>query len=468
MGCPKDRHSRSETQPPGPAGWRRLVQLDVSMDRFAAKDLSILRGALRLMLMRQADDEMTEIAERADRAVSTDRRGAGGRGSGPFTPAFAAGASAVGDRRPVLTRRAWLVVFAGWMAWGLLAVVEQAMRFWWMHLPIDVGSILLYKLPLAVALAVLTPAIMALSRRYPVLGSGNRKHALLHAAACFTLITAVDALSCLVAVVTAGASFSLGPFSSYVTRVFAFWLLPIGLLYWLIVVVDEGVRQYLAARDNAETAAQLAAQLAQARLEALKLELHPHFLFNALNSVASLIRTGRSDDAVRVTAGLGGLLRRVLADTPLQEVPLRDELQFIRDYVDIELIRFSDRLAVVYDIAPGVDDAMVPHLFLQPIVENALRHGLHSRPDGGTLTIGARRDDDRLTVFVTDDGHGVGAQSDRSGDTGIGLANVRARLETLYGREQSVAITSRDGAGTRVVVTIPFHTRSAVTVESGR
>ena len=169
------------------------------------------------------------------------------------------------------TRRVWLIVFAGWMAWGMLAVVEQATRFWWMHLPIDVTSIVLYKLPLAVVLAVLTPAILALSRRYPLLGSTNRGHLALHLGACLALIVIVDALSCLVAVITSGATFSLGPANTYAVRIFAFWLLPIGLLYWFIVVVDEGVRQYVRARDHAEAASRLAAQLAQARLEALKL-----------------------------------------------------------------------------------------------------------------------------------------------------------------------------------------------------
>ena len=356
------------------------------------------------------------------------------------------------------TRRVWLIVFAGWMAWGMLAVVEQATRFWWMHLPIDVTSIVLYKLPLAVVLAVLTPAILALSRRYPLLGSTNRGHLALHLGACLALIVIVDALSCLVAVITSGATFSLGPANTYAVRIFAFWLLPIGLLYWFIVVVDEGVRQYVRARDHAEAASRLAAQLAQARLEALKLELHPHFLFNALNSVGSLIRSGRSTDAIRVTAGLGGLLRRALNDAVVQEVPLRDELSFIRDYIDIELIRFSDRLTVGYDIAPGVEDAMVPHLILQPIVENALHHGLYTRPAGGTLTVGARRTDDDLTVFVIDQGGGpYHGATHPMGGPGIGLMNTRARLETLYHDRQSLDIQSITD-GTRVVISVPFRT----------
>ena len=373
-------------------------------------------------------------------------------------------ASATTDHTPslALSRRTLSLIAAGWATWALLSAVEQAARNGWLQRPYGFGEALLTRLPLAAALAAATPVVLMLSRKAPVLGTRDRRGIGLHLGACVTLVVLIDALSCGLTTMIAGVPFDLGTPRAWSLRVLGLWLLPVGLLYWLIVVADHGVRHFVSAREQGELAARLTAQLAEARLEALKLQLHPHFLFNALHSITSLVHTRRYPDAIRVTAGLGSLLRRLLDDAPLQEVTLGEELAFVKDYLAIESIRFSDRLTVHYDVAPEVDGCLVPHLLLQPLVENAVRHGVQSRADGGVLRVRARAEGDRLRLTVSDDGAGVALTTSATERRQVGLANTRARLGELYGGDQSLEIRPTSGGGTTVIVTLPLRLQMTV------
>lgn len=370
------------------------------------------------------------------------------------------------DHRSSHSPRVWLLILAVWIIWALLSSVELVARMLWLQQPLDFGQALMVKLPVALALAALTPGVLAVSRRFPLLDAQRNRRWDVHIVAWLALVVIIDAVSCAQAAWSESLPFDLGSGRSYLIRVLGLWLLPIGLLYWLIVVIDHGIRHFLAARDQREAAARLEAQVARSRLEALKLQLHPHFLFNALHSIAALVRTGRSSDAIRVAAGLGDLLRRLLDEAPVQEVSLREEMAFLRDYLDIELIRFRDRLRVTYDIAPEAESALVPHLLLQPLVENALRHGLQSRADGGCLTIRARRANGALELTVADDGAGPRPDARAERQHGVGLANARARLRELYGERQSLELCDLDGAGTEVRVRLPFHPVGSVPATS--
>jgi signal transduction histidine kinase len=361
-----------------------------------------------------------------------------------------------------IRRQTLLLIAAGWAMWAVLSAVEQAARNGWLQRPYGFGEALLTRLPLAAALAAATPVILALSRRAPVFGGPNTMGIGLHLGACVALVVLIDTLSCGLTTMTQGVPFNLGTPRSWLLRVLGLWFLPIALLYWLIVVTDHGVRHFVTARKQGELAARLTTVVAEARLDALKLQLHPHFLFNALHTITTLIRTGRDPDAIRVTAGLGSLLRRLLDDAPLQEVTLAEELAFVNDYLAIETIRFSDRLTVHYDVAPGVDRCLVPHLLLQPLVENAVRHGVQSRHDGGALRISAWPDGDRLVLTIADDGTEVPTTAPTKDRRQIGLANTRARLGELYGTHQSLEIRQDDGVGTRVIVTVPLRHHTGV------
>jgi len=196
--------------------------------------------------------------------------------------------------------------------------------------------------------------------------------------------------------------------------------------------------------------------LNQARLEALTRQINPHFLFNTLNSVASLIRTN-PEEARRVVYKLSHILRRLLKNTESLS-PLRDELTFIDDYLAIEMVRFGDKLKFVKEIQAGTLDRQVPSMLLQPIVENSIKHGLASKIEGGTIRVSSRlADDDRLHILIEDDG--VGIPEDRLAtifELGIGVSNVNERLKVLYGDGYRMWIDSKSGDGTRTGIEVPW------------
>jgi LytS/YehU family sensor histidine kinase len=202
------------------------------------------------------------------------------------------------------------------------------------------------------------------------------------------------------------------------------------------------------------------------------MQLNPHFLFNAMNTIAMLVRRQENSAAVRMVAGLSDLLRSVLEEAPPQEVPLRRELKFIERYLELERTRFADRLRQDIRIDADTLDALVPNLILQPLVENAVKHGVALRPAGGTVTITARRAGDRVVLAVEDDGAGVreaypNAVTPATGipvsRSGIGLANIQARLDELYGDGARLDLQSRPD-GFVATVTLPYRTSSSASV----
>ncbi len=197
------------------------------------------------------------------------------------------------------------------------------------------------------------------------------------------------------------------------------------------------------------------AQLNHAQLHALKLELNPHFLLNALTTVGFLVRRGRSTEAVNTLDGVGALLRQVLHSTRVQEVPLEQELDFLDAYVAIERMRFQDRLQVQLEIEPDVRRARIPALLLQPLVENAIKHGISCIEGTGQVRIRARRVGDMLFLQVRDNGPGASAHPPTRG-TSVGLANVQARLQQLYGEIHLFNLYNHVEGGAVVDVALPF------------
>ena len=194
--------------------------------------------------------------------------------------------------------------------------------------------------------------------------------------------------------------------------------------------------------------------LNQARLEALTRQINPHFLFNTLNSVASLIRTN-PEEARRVVYKLSHILRRLLKNTESLS-PLRDELTFIDDYLAIEMVRFGDKLKFIKEVAPDTLDRQVPSMLLQPIIENSIKHGLASKVEGGTIRVKSRITDGRMHILIEDDG--VGIPEDRLAtifELGIGVSNVNERLKVLYGDKYRLWIDSKAGEGTRTGIEVP-------------
>jgi two-component sensor histidine kinase len=226
--------------------------------------------------------------------------------------------------------------------------------------------------------------------------------------------------------------------------------------YAALVGIAHAVHFYRQSKEREGRAAVLEAQLTKARLSALQAQLHPHFLFNALNAISTLLRRDMraAQDAL---ASFSDLLRMALSHSTQPEVLLREDVEFLRRYVEIQQTRLGDRLRYEEAIAPQALECFVPALLLQPLVENAIRHGIEASPDPGVVRVVAQLEGERLLVTVEDSGAGLPAKEDQAdAGIGIGLQNLRSRLESLYGAGQRLEIDSRPGGGVIIRVEIPL------------
>jgi sensor histidine kinase YesM len=231
--------------------------------------------------------------------------------------------------------------------------------------------------------------------------------------------------------------------------------------YWGILAIQYAFGWYRRYQERKQEAlrldlhaSQLRSQLVQAHLSALKMQIQPHFLFNTLNAIMVLVRQQKSREAEEMLSRLSDLLRCVLDDVNAQEVPLRRELEYVQLYLAIEQVRFRDRLHIEVAFDPEVLDAAVPHMVLQPLVENAIRHGIGRSSAAGQIRISATRLNGKLEMKVQDDG--LGLDSSHPGHSrGIGLANTRARLSQLYGEEANLLVENDTGGGVVATVILP-------------
>jgi signal transduction histidine kinase len=249
------------------------------------------------------------------------------------------------------------------------------------------------------------------------------------------------------------------------SMVFLFGLHTTVVAYWVVLSIQAAVRNRRLYVERSEQAlrsdlraSQLETQVAQARLGALKAQLQPHFLFNTLNAIVVLVRQQKGRQAEDTLARFSDLLRAVLADMDSQEVTLARELEYLRLYLSIEQVRFSDRLRVDIDVDPDLLDAAVPHMALQPLVENAIRHGVGRSATAGAIAIRARREGEALHIEVCDDGPGFRSQPSAAGaGLGLGLANTRARLRQLYGGRAELRTGNLASGGAVVTLVLPYH-----------
>jgi sensor histidine kinase YesM len=240
-------------------------------------------------------------------------------------------------------------------------------------------------------------------------------------------------------------------FKDLLGRTFLFNLL----IYWVIVTVSHALDYYRKYHERELRTSELEKRLAQAKLQALQMQLNPHFLFNTLHAISALMHKD-VEAADRMIARLSDLLRYALESTDAQEVPLKQELDFLKRYLEIEQTRFGNRLAVQMEIAPETIDARVPNLVLQPLIENAIRHGIEPHSKAGRISLRATRDNETLVLQVRDNGAGVSNHSKLQ--EGIGLSNTRARLQELYGADHRFELNNATDGGLLVSVTIPWRT----------
>ncbi len=227
-------------------------------------------------------------------------------------------------------------------------------------------------------------------------------------------------------------------------------------IYWVILSSSLIFVYYERYQNEMLKASKLDAQLSNARLQALKMQLHPHFLFNTLHSITALILKNENRDAVKMVNRLSELLRLTLDNIETQVVALEDELEFTRRYLEIERIRFHDRLAVEWDIDPQALIARVPNLILQPLVENAMRHAVDSNSGTSRIQIAAHLQNDQVLMEVRDDGKDLEKISGQNGAAGLGLKTTRARLSELYGEDYSFSLSMKENEWTVAQIVIPF------------
>jgi signal transduction histidine kinase len=309
------------------------------------------------------------------------------------------------------------------------------------------------------AWAPLTPAIVWLARRYSLVEEQWKRNLLIHLPA-FLFISALHTAA------ATAITLSVKPFDNMGSSPFTFWPRFLSrlkgsfgsdlLVYGAVIGICYALDYYRKYREREFLASRLEAQLAQAQLDSLRMQLHPHFLFNTLNSIAGLVRDNKNSAAVSMLVGLSDLLRHALEHSSQHEVELREELNFIKLYLKIQEMRFSDRLHIEFDIDPATTKALVPNLILQPLTENALRHGIGRSAESGVVGISSAIANGHLRLTVYDNGAGLPDDWQMKGSTGIGLANTAARLQQLYDDNHQFDIRNRDGGGVEVVILIPL------------
>jgi two-component system LytT family sensor kinase len=355
----------------------------------------------------------------------------------------------------------WRGAFVYLAAWGIIALIfatiSYAASFGEGTRGISFISALEFNLVLFYLWAFLSLLIFWFSRRFPIeVRPLKTRNLLLHIPAVMVLAAGHQVIHLTTLWFVVPRLRQLFPTLAACFRVyFGFGFYVDVLVATLVVIAVHAFVYYQRYQASQVEKASLRAELAQAQLRALKMQLHPHFLFNTLHSISSLVLED-PPKANTMIARLGDFLRLTLDHSDQQLVTLKEETDFVRCYLEIEQVRFGDRLTVEFNIEPSLLSAEVPHLILQPVVENAVQHAIAPHAAPGRIEIAVNRRDDSLRLEVKDTGPGLGTTSHSLEGHGVGLSNVRARLERLYGADFSLEMTNGASQGLTVTIKIPF------------
>jgi LytS/YehU family sensor histidine kinase len=351
----------------------------------------------------------------------------------------------------------WLI-FAAWTVPALLSTLETIVFARQSGHPIGLARAFASEAVGWYAWALCTRGIVALAYRFPLERPIRVRHIAVHLVAYLTVALAAS-------VAWAAAGQWLRPTGAPFIASLRSWFLsglPFTVLtYAAVVGITYSVANRARLRDRERQTEALARRLAESQLAALRMQLQPHFLFNTVNGIMALVRDQETDRAVSALALLADLLRLTLRLGTEAEVTLGAELGFVRRYLEIEQLRFGDRLRVSFDVSPALLDAAVPTFVLQPFVENAVRHGITPRRSGGTISVGASTTDGVLHLSIGDDGVGLGGKREPENggrDEGgrVGIANARATLDQLYGARASIAVVPGPNGGTTAEIRLPL------------
>jgi signal transduction histidine kinase len=373
-------------------------------------------------------------------------------GAMPVSPSARVVGSRASSAAPLMPGRqyaAWLLVLAGWTVVGLGYFLSSAFA------PVEAGHpaadwvrLFLFSVGTAWIWAALTPPVLWLTRNATLAPGHRTRSAAVYLLAGIGFFLASGVLEWLLGratgMVVAGQFWSTLLFECLATRVLA---------YLAIVTLGRTAYYFALYRTRQLHASELETRLARTHLQVLKMQLQPHFLFNTLNAVAELVHTEPNAADLMITR-LGRLLRLSLDNAGHQVVPLRQEIDFLRVYLDIEQVRFQDRLQIVWDVAAETLEAAVPTLLWQPVLENAIRHGVTPLPGRGRIVIASRLEGEDLVLEIRDNGTGLPAGA--APREGVGLRNIRERVHQLYGSRAVFSLAPAPGGGTVATLRLPF------------
>jgi two-component sensor histidine kinase len=360
------------------------------------------------------------------------------------------------DARPHTRSTRWTWIAAIWCAGALFGASQTILV---MHALVGHGA---WFKPFVVAFAswlpwaLATPVIVAVARKWPIAHGAFLKTAGAHLLAFVVISMVAGAWAALLRVMfnpwhrTPPPAFVDTWYASLSDQALTFVIVYV-LILTITYVVDSREKME---RQLTETA-RLNEELSRAQLAALRGQMDPHFMFNTLNSIVGLVRDQRNDAAISMIVGLSEFMRRASEDSHRAQVTLAEEVEYLQRYIDIQKMRFGDRLRISLDIPADLGEAQVPNLLLQPLVENAIKHGVSKRITGGEIRVAGTRQNDTLSLTVYNDGPWV--QEDQEATScGVGLGNLRTRLQILHGDRSALLLKPLDTGGVEVVVTLPF------------
>jgi signal transduction histidine kinase len=360
-----------------------------------------------------------------------------------------------------IRRRRWMRLALVWGIWTFIGIVFTLQSYFTSYRserPMPLADSIYLQMTWSYLWALATPLVLWAAARLPIERNNWIRSALLHVPISILLSVFLTALGHIALWLYwgygAGKPLSFANMSRFVVANFSE---GIG-IYLLIALTSYALNYYRRYREGQLRTLQLEAQLSQAQLQALKMQLHPHFLFNTLHSISALLSKD-VESARKMITRLGDFLRLTLENSGSQEVTLKQEMEFLSCYLEIERIRFQNRLVTRMDLGPQTLEAKVPNLILQPIVENAIRHGIAPRSTPGLIEIEAKQLNDTLRIQVRDNGPGLPEHrtSDNPFKKGLGLANTETRLERLYGADHLFNLSNNPDGGLIVTLEIPFH-----------
>jgi hypothetical protein len=352
-----------------------------------------------------------------------------------------------------------------WLIWTIVALFFSTQVYMMYYstgnLPIPYAKAFMVQASACYLWALTTPLVLWLARRFRIDRNTWLKRVLFHALLSIGLSSTLIVIHFVLYMLIMGHAEKITPFWTFD---YLYWNLDRWLLvYWFIFLTSHAANYYKSYREGELKASQLRTELAQAQLEALKMQVHPHFLFNTLHSISALLSKD-TESARKMISRLGDFLRLTLESGGAMEVTLQQELEFLHGYLEIERIRFQDRLTTTIDVDPEVLNVRVPNLILQPIVENAMRHAI-SRTNAGVVEITAIPRNGSVRIEVKDNGPGITSEPKAMArnSRGVGLANTQARLAGLYGSKAKFELRNRPNGGLTVMLEVPRNGSSSTT-----